>query len=414
MLFLIYAFFSININALIYLFILISLELNNFGRQAYGYYLNSSHQHHSTRTISSSSNIKSIFSALASTSINKYESTTAKTTKEIDENLSSYSRAYALNADKLELEKNYRSNTSCLLKTRILPRAIVIGVKKSGTYALLRYLGLNPNIKVALKINNCNLNELHYFDHEENYNRGLSWYKKQMPEECLLNRSNGYRTDLSKLIAIEKTPGYFRNEKAPQRIYEYNKNIKLLLIVRDPVKRLQSELTHCDARQKKLGIQRKCANLSNWFEETLKSNNLTQLEENKFIRNSIYYLDMKRWLLYFSLEQFYILNGENFIKQPWVELNKLEKFLNVDEYINKQHFQFDSNKNFYCLRNSNRRRRNEKGGESSETSDTDCLGKNKGRKSHVYLSDYVKNGLRNYFERWNLKFYELIGQNFNW
>jgi hypothetical protein len=398
------AFFS-STNSLIFLllFIVFLIDSNSFS-QSYDYHMNSLH-----RSIESfsNSNAKTILATLAVAKFNKTKSTTNQINTNVNE--SSYLRANPLNE---KSEQTHRLNTSCLFKARVLPNVIVIGVKKSGTYALLRYLGLNPHIKAALKINNCNLNEIHYFDHEENYNRGLSWYKNQMPELCFRN-SSGYRNDLRKFITIEKTPGYFRNDKAPQRIYEYKENIKLVLIVRDPVKRLQSELTHCDARQKKLSIERKCANLSDLFEEILKSKNFTLLEENKFIRNSIYYLDMKRWLSFFRLDQFYILNGENFIKQPWIELNKLERFLNVDEYIKKEHFQFDSNKNFYCLSNNNRKRRTIKA-DSLHTNETDCLGKNKGRKSHVYLSEYVKNGLRSYFTSWNSKFYELIGQNFNW
>ncbi len=95
------------------------------------------------------------------------------------------------------------------LSRQILPKAILIGVKKSGTYALLRYLGINPQIKAALKLNGCNANEIHYFDRDVNYLKGPQWYKNEMPfirskyNNCTHSFHNEY-------LVVEKTPGYFR------------------------------------------------------------------------------------------------------------------------------------------------------------------------------------------------------------
>ena len=290
------------------------------------------------------------------------------------------------------------------------PGALIIGVKKSGTYALLRYLSINPRIKSALKISGCNLNEIHYFDHDENYEKGVEWYKSQMPNlDCNKDKNDS-------VILIEKTPGYFRSEKTPQRVQKFNPNMKLILIVRDPVRRVQSELTHCEYRQRKLNLQRKCSRFNSQMENFYKSNeSLTLLEENKFIRNSIYYLDLQRWLAYFNLSQMFILNGEDFIKSPWTELNKLEDFLNVSRFIRREHFHFDKRKNFFCFKNFTRLSFNENGiDHGDDFSPTGCLGKNKGRKTHVYLSDVVKVKLRNYFQRWNDLFFQTINQSFNW
>lgn len=290
-------------------------------------------------------------------------------------------------------------NRTCF-KT-ILPSALIIGVKKSGTYALIRYLSINPLVKAALKANNCNLNEIHYFDHDINYVKGVDWYRAQMPSiPCSINDS---------YISIEKTPGYFRSKLAPERIKHFNSDIKLILIVRDPVKRLQSELTHCEVRQKKFDLEPACANINKYFEQLFQSGlNKTELDrilmENKFIRNSVYYLDMFEWLKYFNLKNFFILNGEAFIGEPWNELNRVESFLNINQFIRKQHFQFDRKKNFYCLMAN----------KILNTTFHGCLGKNKGRKEHVYLSHFVKLNLRAFFNKWNHLFFDLIGKRFNW
>lgn len=300
---------------------------------------------------------------------------------------------------------------------KCLPSAIIIGVKKSGTYALLRYLSINPQVVAALKINDCLLNEIHYFDHDSNFERGINWYKSQMPNLCRSRNGDigDNLIDTNVVKVVEKTPGYFRSEKTPERVYNLNPNMKIMLIVRDPVKRLQSELTHCDTRQKKFNLERKCLNTNTYFENLFnvslnanKSRVYEELSNNKFIRNSIYYLDMIKWFEYFNLTNIFVINGENFIKSPWIELKKVEKFLNIKNFIAKNHFHFVKNKNFYCL-NEFKSMNN-----TINKSDYGCLGKNKGRKNHVYLSPYVKNELKFFFKSWNQLFFNLIGQKFNW
>ncbi|WKX88852.1 hypothetical protein Q1695_008470 [Nippostrongylus brasiliensis] len=51
---------------------------------------------------------------------------------------------------------------------KMFPTAIIVGVKKGGTRALLEFLRLNPNIRAPRQ-------EVHFFD--RNYNKGLEWYR---------------------------------------------------------------------------------------------------------------------------------------------------------------------------------------------------------------------------------------------
>ncbi|XP_060565964.1 heparan sulfate glucosamine 3-O-sulfotransferase 2-like [Ruditapes philippinarum] len=106
--------------------------------------------------------------------------------------------------------------------TRRLPNAIIIGVKKCGTRALIEYLRLNPNIRAAGP-------EPHFFDRY--YHLGLDWYRKKMPKSY-----GGHLT-------IEKTPRYFVTKEVPARIYNMSKSIKLILVVRNPVTRAISDFT---------------------------------------------------------------------------------------------------------------------------------------------------------------------------
>ena len=94
---------------------------------------------------------------------------------------------------------------------RRLPNAIIGGCAKCGTRALLWMLSLHPAVVNAGP-------ETHFFDRDENYHKGLEWYLKFFPPR---------RKDQ---IGIEKTPGYWFNGKAPQRIYKMDPSVKLILL----------------------------------------------------------------------------------------------------------------------------------------------------------------------------------------
>lgn len=74
--------------------------------------------------------------------------------------------------------------------SRRLPQTLIVGVRKCGTRALLEMLYLHPRIQKAA-------GEVHFFDRDENYSKGLEWYRKKMP--------HSFRGQ----ITIEKSPSYF-------------------------------------------------------------------------------------------------------------------------------------------------------------------------------------------------------------
>uniref|UniRef100_A0A4W6FI44 Sulfotransferase n=1 Tax=Lates calcarifer TaxID=8187 RepID=A0A4W6FI44_LATCA len=74
-------------------------------------------------------------------------------------------------------------------------------------------------------------NEVHFFDWESHFQKGLSWYLSQMPYA------------FPDQLTVEKTPAYFTSSKVPKRIHQMNPDIKLLLILRDPTERVLSDYT---------------------------------------------------------------------------------------------------------------------------------------------------------------------------
>ena len=68
------------------------------------------------------------------------------------------------------------------------------------------------------------------------------------------------------------------------------------------------------------------------------------------LQRSIYHLHMKRWTQHFSSNQLHVIDGDKFIKEPWLELQYIENFLNITPIIESKNFFFNNTKGFYCSR----------------------------------------------------------------
>ncbi|XP_062436365.1 heparan sulfate glucosamine 3-O-sulfotransferase 1-like [Rhea pennata] len=256
--------------------------------------------------------------------------------------------------------------------TRRIPQTIIIGVRKGGTRALLEMLDIHPNIVVAAT-------EVHFFDWDENYVKGIDWYRSLMP------------FSYGNQITIEKTPGYFTSPQAPERIHDMNSSIKLLLILRDPTERVISDYTqvYYNRVESHKPIQ--------LFEDIVIKNGALNTKY-KAIQRSLYDVHMEKWLKHFNLDQIHIVDGNTLIKDPLPELQKVEKFLNLPSRIMSSNFYFNQTKGFYCIRSDGRER---------------CLHESKGR-PHPVVNDTVLEQLYSYFREHNAKFYRMVNHSFDW
>ncbi|MDZ7692679.1 MAG: sulfotransferase [Balneolaceae bacterium] len=105
------------------------------------------------------------------------------------------------------------------------PGFLIVGAMKAGTTTLMRYLVRNPYIAIPN-------NEIHYFDKESNYRKGLDWYKKK------------FSASESTQIIGEKTPTYSYDPKVPARIYKDFPDCKIVWLFRNPVDRTYSNYIH--------------------------------------------------------------------------------------------------------------------------------------------------------------------------
>ncbi|XP_063043964.1 heparan sulfate glucosamine 3-O-sulfotransferase 1 [Engraulis encrasicolus] len=254
-----------------------------------------------------------------------------------------------------------------------LPSAIIIGVRKGGTRALIEMLSLHSAVAAAQ-------NEVHFFDWESHFQRGLPWYLSQMPY--------AYPGQ----VTVEKTPAYFTSAKVPERIWRMNPDVKLLLILRDPTERVLSDYTQVyhNRLQKHKHVQP--------IESVLLGPDGSINLDYRAFNRSLYHVHIQNWLRYFPLESIHVVDGDQLIRDPLPEMQEVERFLELEPQINASNFYFNKTKGFYCLRDHGRER---------------CLHDSKGR-AHPRVDPGILQKLFRYFHEPNRKFFELVGRTFNW
>jgi hypothetical protein len=240
--------------------------------------------------------------------------------------------------------------------------------------------------------------EVHFFDRF--YHLGTEWYRQQMP------LSSEFQ------ITIEKTPKYLVDKDVPQRVHRLNPNMKLIVVLRNPIVRAISEYVQSQTKKKRFASRSLLESdavrfatdskrfQSMLYEERVDSNQTlkrTIRSEWPIIRNGLYYQHIKQWLKYFPIEQFVFINGEQLIKEPSAELDKLQEFLNLKKVIRKEHFVNDKRKGFPCII------------KPLDSTQIKCLSEEKGRK-HPIIDNFILNDLQNFYQPHNTKLFELIQQ----
>lgn len=266
------------------------------------------------------------------------------------------------------------SNVSDQKLIRKLPNSIIIGVKKGGTKALISMLDVHPNVKAAK-------GEVHYFDRDINYHQGKEWYLKRMPP----TKQND--------VCIEKSPSYFIYPLVPDRIIKLISDVKLMLIVRDPVTRTISDYTQLDAKRARKAHTRPS------FEKFVLRKDGTIKDTSNVIRVSMYNMHLKRWLRHFPLERILIINGNQLVSDPYSVLVQVEQFLRIPKHFTKDMFYYNKTKGFYCWK--------------TEEESTKCLGSSKGRK-HPFVSQETLSKLRTFFRPHMKEFCSMAKVSFSW
>lgn len=190
-----------------------------------------------------------------------------------------------------------------------LPDFLIIGAMKSGTSSLHDYLNLHPDIYMSEP------KEIHYYADQFFKTHTLEWYKSFFVTKKKLcgTSPQSYTKYHNK---------FYQN--IPERIYKDSPNIKLIYIVRDPIKRYISHIKESHFGDPKEDIL---------YAESI----------DHYLKTSMYYDQISQYLTYFKKDQIYILSLEELVKNKLEELNNIFNFLDVAEVNDVSLFNFVSN-----------------------------------------------------------------------
>lgn len=197
------------------------------------------------------------------------------------------------------LTDNFRVNT------------LVIGAGRSGTTSLCSYLATNPSICFST------LKEVHYFSIPDLHNRGTSYYHSFFKEY------NG-----EPVIAGADTY-LLMDHEAIKRIYRYNPEMNIIVMLRDPVERAFSSYHysvnygHHKAYSSFLESIEKEVKISE-TEDIVKRNNLGHFY------GSLYFHHLERWISTFGRDRVLILKTRDMNDPGSGFFESLSSFLEVD------------------------------------------------------------------------------------
>lgn len=187
---------------------------------------------------------------------------------------------------------------------------LIIGVQKAATTWLCKQLSLHSEIYLPP-------DELHYFNNKSNFEKGISWY-----ESRVLNHSK-------KTIFGEKTPDYIWTNDCdiesfrfttPKRIMAYNRDMKLILILRNPIDRFVSAFHH---NQRRARISYKVD-----INDFLNDKSYESLRIRMLLRG-LYYIQISRYLEIFPRSQMKIVFHDDIRADSISVLEECYQFLNV-------------------------------------------------------------------------------------
>lgn len=115
---------------------------------------------------------------------------------------------------------------------RTMPDYIIIGVSKSGTTTMYQLISAHPDVLPSI------VKEVYFFNIEGNYEKGKMWYRSFFPSH--LHKRHLSRRHGRRILSGESTPSYMQHTMAPARVRAALPNVKMIVMLRNPVDRAYS------------------------------------------------------------------------------------------------------------------------------------------------------------------------------
>ncbi|MBO9997408.1 MAG: tetratricopeptide repeat protein [Cyanobacteria bacterium SID2] len=210
-----------------------------------------------------------------------------------------------------QIQRNYPTllEKSQGVATKTEPSFIILGAQKAGTSSLYVYLTRHPKVVSGLR------KEVEFWSWK--FRRGMDWYFAHFPP---LPEGEGF-------ISGEACPGYLDFYEAAERMQDVLPNVKLIVLLRNPVDRAVSHYYHWIRRhQEMLPFDRACKDKIRELQDAGSAWNLP----SNYIARGMYVEFLKHWFKIFSREQFLILDSEAFYRNPSQTLCEVHEFLGLE------------------------------------------------------------------------------------
>jgi len=188
---------------------------------------------------------------------------------------------------------------------------LILGTQKAGTTSLYEYIRQHTDIYFS------DVKEVTYFVEDDLYKKGEEYY-----HSFFMNVIN------EKIIAsayVHMLPC----KKCPQRVKQYNPDMKFIVMLREPVSRAYSAYNYA--------IKNGWEDENNSFEDTI------ELEKDRikkeeydlmYFENGMYYKHIKYWQEFFPKENFLLIKDSDLKNNVSDVLQKIFAFLEIDETQN--------------------------------------------------------------------------------
>lgn len=187
---------------------------------------------------------------------------------------------------------------------RKLPDFIIVGAQKAGTSSLFYYLSQHPELRVATQ------KEIHYYNYYRLRGKNLNWYRSFFPL-MLSSRKTG-----------EASPYYLFDAAVPQRIKQDMPDVKLIMLLRNPIDRAYSAY-NMNARRARDRFPT--------FEQAIANQDMSQEASCVYLWRGLYAQHIRHWLRHFPHDQLLFIKSEDFFADPRNTLQKVYEFLGIVE-----------------------------------------------------------------------------------
>ncbi|MEG3877230.1 tetratricopeptide repeat protein [Microcoleus sp. herbarium7] len=244
------------------------------------------------------------------------------------------------------------------LKPVKVPNFIIIGSQRCGTTSLYTYLAQHPQILTPIK------KEMDFFSWH--FGRGIDWYLAHFPPI----------PEGEQFLTGEASPSYFDYREAPERLYSAFPEVKLIVLLRNPVDRAISQFYRLsdlkwEGRSLDRAISDEVARLNRNPEYIIGE------EPGNYLARGRYIEFIKNWLDFFPREQLLILQSEDLYAGAADTVEQVLEFLDLPEYQLSEY-------------------------------------QNANPGSYQAIGDSMRDWLRDYFRPYNQQLEEYLGIKFDW